>query len=107
MAPTGDGSTGLIGCLDDLRGIAERLEHRVSQQGGPGNQTEPAVKLFGADMGAYLSHLWADPDHPAFLPSVGYYQMYGSPNPDTVYRTAVIDGTGQYLLAGHRGSVPM
>ena len=40
-------------------------------------------------MGAYLSHLSSGPDHPAFLPSAGYYSMYGSPNPDTVYRSAI------------------
>ena len=77
----------------------------MTQHGGSATDADLAVKLFGTTMGAYLSHLWADPDHPAFLPSVGYYQMYGSPNPDTIYRTAVIDGSGEYLV-GHRGSVP-
>ncbi len=62
--------------------------------------------MFGAIMGAYLTHLWAEPDHPSFLPSVGYYQMYGSPNPDTVYRNAAVDGAGEYLIRGHRGTVP-
>jgi hypothetical protein len=32
--------------------------------------------------------------------------MYGSPNPDTVYRDAAIDGAGEYLIAGHRGTAP-
>jgi hypothetical protein len=100
------GAVGLVDCLDDLRGIAERLGLRVAELGGSGTDSDLAVKLFGTTMGAYLSHLWADPDHPAFLPSVGYYQMYGSPNPDTIYRTAVIDGSGEYLVTGHRGSVP-
>jgi hypothetical protein len=100
------GGVGLVDCLDDLRGIAERVARRVADQGGSGTDADLAVKLFGTTMGAYLSHLWADPAHPAFLPSVGYYQMYGSPNPDTVYRTAVIDGSGEYLVTGQRGSVP-
>ena len=98
--------TGLVDCLDDLRVIAERVRRRVAEQGGSGTDADLAVKLFGTTMGAYLSHLWADPDHPTFLPSVGYYQMYGSPNPDTIYRTAVIDGSGEYRVSGQRGSVP-
>jgi hypothetical protein len=93
-------------CLDDLSALAVRLSDKVLAAGDPGRHADLAVKMFGATMGAYLGHLWADPDHPAFLPSVGYYQMYGSPNPDTVYRTAVIDGAAEYLITGHRGSVP-
>ena len=96
---------GLTDCLDDLRHVADRLTERVLAAGSPGREADLAVKMFGAIMGAYLSHLWSDPDHPSFLPSVGYYQMYGTPNPDTVYRTAVIDGGGRYLITGHRGSV--
>ena len=79
---------------------------RVHEGDGSAREADLAVKMFGATMGAYLTHLWADPEHPAFLPSVGYYQMYGSPNPDTVYRNAAIDGAGEYRIRGHRGSVP-
>ena len=93
---------GWAACLDDLREVADRLRARVSD----GREAEMAVKMFGAVMGAYLTHLWAEPEHTAFLPSVGYYQMYGTPNPDTVYRNAAIDGAGEYLLHGHRGTVP-
>ncbi len=93
---------GWAACLDDLREVADRLRACV----GDGREAEMAVKMFGAVMGAYLTHLWAEPDHTAFLPSVGYYQMYGTPNPDTVYRNAAIDGAGEYLLHGHRGTVP-
>jgi hypothetical protein len=64
------------------------------------------VKVFGVVMATYLTHLCADPDHPAFLPSVGYHQMYGSPNPDTTYRDAAVDGRGEYLITGHRGTAP-
>ena len=97
---------GLQRCLGDLREMATRLEHALSERGTPAVEAELAVKVFGTTMGAYLSHLWADPGHPTFLPSVGYYQMYGSPNPDAVYRTAAIDGSGEYRITGHRGSVP-
>ena len=99
---TGTDPIGWAACLDDLRELADRLHARV----GDGREADIAVKMFGAVMGAYLTHLWAEPDHTSFLPSVGYYQMYGTPNPDTVYRNAAIDGTGEYVIRGHRGTVP-
>ncbi|HEX4430636.1 MAG TPA: hypothetical protein VHZ96_15310, partial [Frankiaceae bacterium] len=76
-----------ISCLEDLRATAERLRS-LSQDDGTGRAADLAIKMFGATMGAYLQQLSADPLHPAFLPSAGYYTMYGSPNPDTIYRTA-------------------
>jgi hypothetical protein len=97
---------GWLGCLDDLRAVADRLRAHVEASAGTQREAEVAVKLFGAVMGAYLTHLWAEPEHPAFLPSVGYHQMYGTPNPDTIYRNAAIDGTGVYRISGRRGTVP-
>lgn len=94
-----------ISCLEELRAIAERLRGLAQERDGR-RAADLAIKMFGATMGAYLQHLSADPLHPAFLPSAGYYTMYGSPNPDTIYRTAVIDDEGDYLLSGYRGSVP-
>jgi hypothetical protein len=94
-----------IGCLEDLSAIADRLKGLVPS-GDSGRAADLAIKMFGATMGAYLQHLSADSVHPAFLPSAGYYSKYGSPNPDTIYRTAVIDDDGDYLISGYRGSAP-
>ena len=83
-------------CLDDLarRGRPASAQLRPGD-GDTESDADLAVKMFGAVMGAYLTHLWAEPEHPAFLPSVGYHQMYGSPNPDTVYRNAADRRRGQ------------
>ena len=97
---------GWTSCLDDLRAVAERLDARLRAGDGSAWDADAAVKMFGAVVATYLTHLWAEPDHPAFLPSVGYLTMYGSPNPDTLYRNAAIDGRGEYLISGHRGTVP-
>lgn len=97
---------GWLGALDGLRDVAERLARDARAADHAADEADVAVKVFGAIMAAYLTHLWAEPDHPAFLPSVGYHQMYGSPNPDTVYRDAAVDGSGTYLLTGHRGTAP-
>lgn len=97
---------GWLGCLDDLRSVADRLIEAAQATGHSAREADVAVKMFGAIMGAYLSHIWAEPEHTAFLPSVGYHQMYGTPNPDTLYRNAAIDGSGEYGITGYRGSVP-
>jgi hypothetical protein len=92
-------------CLEEVRGVAERLAQALDL-GDQNREADIALKMFGAISGACLTFLWADPDHPTFFPSVGYYQMYGSPNPDTVYRTAAVDGNGQYQITGQRGTAP-
>lgn len=101
-----DDPLGWLGALGALRDLGDRLARDARDADHSPAEVDVAVKVFGVIMAAYLTHLWAEPDHPAFLPSVGYYQMYGSPNPDTVYRNAAIDGTGEYLISGHRGTAP-
>jgi hypothetical protein len=88
----------------DLDDVTERLQAHAVALGA--RDCDLAVKTLGAMMGAYLTQIWGEPDHPAFLPSVGYHQMYGTPSPDTIYRSAQIDGSASYLIAGHRGTVP-
>jgi hypothetical protein len=92
--------------LDDLRTVAAGLFDDVQSSEVEIREADGTMKMFGTLMGAYLSHLSSGPDHPAFLPSAGYYSMYGSPNPDTVYRSALIDGSGEYLITGWKGSAP-
>ena len=94
-----------ISCLEDLSAVAQQLRGLV-KDGDSGRAADLAIKMFGTTMGAYFQHLSADPVHPSFLPSVSYYSMYGSPNPDTIYRTAVIDDDGEYLISGYRGTAP-
>ncbi len=89
--------------IESLRSMAATM-FEEARAGGAGREADLAMKIFGTMMGAYLSHLSSDPAHPVFLPSAGYYTMYGSPNPDTVYRSAVIDDTGRYLITGRRGT---
>jgi hypothetical protein len=92
--------------IDRLRSMATTLFEDAKANGAGFREGDLAMKMFGTMMGAYLSHLSSDPAHPVFLPSAGYYTMYGSPNPDTVYRSAVVDGAGRYLITGQKGTAP-
>ncbi len=89
--------------IESLRSMATTM-FADARASGEGREADLAMKMFGTMMGAYLSRLLSDPAHPAFLPSAGYYTMYGSPNPDTVYRSAVVDDMGRYLITGRRGT---
>ena len=82
--------------IESLRSMATTM-FADARASGAGREADLAMKMFGTMMGAYLSHLSSDPAHPVFLPSAGYYTMYGSPNPDTVYRSAVVDDTRPLL----------
>jgi hypothetical protein len=92
--------------MHDLAEAGDRLAEQLRERGVPDPDVDASVALLGSTMHAFLTHLSAEPDHPAFLPSVGYHQHVGTPNPDTVYRTTAIDGAGTYRLTGDRGTVP-
>ena len=48
-----------------------------------------------------------DRRHPIFVPELNVAQNIFQPNADTIYKTAMIDGAGQYRLRGERGTVRM
>ena len=71
------------------------------------DQAEFAVMKLGALTSTYLNILQADPDHPAFSPRLGLWENFGAPNSDTLYYTAIIDGSGVYRLRGETGDLPI
>jgi hypothetical protein len=93
-------------CMSELAEAGDRLAAELRERGEAEPDVDSSVALLGSLMHAFLIHLSAEPDHPTFLPSVGYYQHVGTPNPDTIYRTTAIDGSGSYRLTGERGTVP-
>jgi hypothetical protein len=93
-------------CMHDLADAGDRLAARLREQGLAEADVDTSVALLGSMMAAFLTQVSAEADHPAFLPTVGYHQHVGTPNPDTVYRTTAIDGSGTYRLTGDRGTVP-
>ena len=91
--------------------LAGALDGAVERQAGllVGEDVTPAeisVAALGALMSTFLGWVCADPKHPAFLPGSGYHQHTGTPNPDTVYLIAAIDGSATYRITGERGTAP-
>lgn len=54
-----------------------------------------------------LDMLGADGDAPMFMPTLNYVLRCGQPNPDIIYRTAIITPGGSYRFTGRRGSLYM
>jgi hypothetical protein len=90
--------------LEALACVQQRLSgYLTGQDHAPAELT---VTMLGGLMASYLGRVCADLEHPAFLPGAGYHQRMGMPNPDTVYLTAAVDGSGTYRLSGDRGTAP-
>ncbi len=84
----------------------DRLAADLRHRGCMDAEVDAAVASLGVLMYAYLTQVWADVNHPRFMPGAGFYTHIGFPNPDTFYRTAAVDGSGTYRLTGERGTAP-
>ncbi len=86
--------------------VGDRLAAELTERGRPAGEVDASRAVLGALMYAYLTLIWADVDHPRFMPGAGFYTQIGTPNPDTLYRTTAVDGAGTYRLTGSVGTVP-
>jgi hypothetical protein len=90
--------------LEGLVGVHQRLSGLLDAE--EQDSDELTVAMLGGLTASYFGRVCSDVDHPAFLPGAGYHTRMGMPNPDTVYLTALIDGTGTYRLTGDLGTCP-
>jgi hypothetical protein len=90
--------------LEGLEGVHQRLSGLLDAE--EQDSDELTVAMLGGLTASYFGRVCSDVDHPAFLPGAGYHTRMGMPNPDTVYLTALIDGTGTYRLTGDLGTCP-
>lgn len=74
------------------------LEHPGDPQ-----STAEAHKLFYLALASGWFTAFADPDVPDFVPAVNTHLNAVGTNPDFIYGTASIDGSGSYLIRGERG----
>ena len=88
-----------------LDGLAERLISRWRPDGATEDEVQDMNKLVLSIVSeGYLCHVYSDPKRPAFMPHWNYAFNQGGPNPDYVYSTAEIEGSGTYRLSGYRGT---
>lgn len=90
--------------MQQLATAGDRITALMQERGESAGNIDAFVALLGATMDAYLNQISAEPDFPTFVLCCGYFQHTGSPNPDTVYRRAAIDGSGMYRITGERGT---
>ncbi len=64
---------------------------------------QEAYRLLFMTLAAGFQTTFADPDLPDFVPSVTNVMNSVGTNPDFIYASTSIDGTGQYRLSGERG----
>lgn len=62
-----------------------------------------AERLFWMALASGWFTAFADADFPDFVPAVSTHLHCVGTNPDFIYATATIDGTGSYVLSGERG----
>ena len=62
-----------------------------------------AERLFWMTLASGWFTAFADPDLPDFVPAVNTHLNCIGTNPDFIYGTASIDGSGSYLVTGERG----
>lgn len=65
--------------------------------------SQEALRLFFLALSGGFFTAFADPDLPDFVPAVNTILNGSMTNPDFVYSTASIDGTGTYRVSGDRG----
>lgn len=87
-----------------LGAAGDRLVAEMAARGQSVDSSDVHATLLGALSDTYLSQIGVSPEHPSFVPCTGYFQRLGSPNPDTVYRSAPVDPAGTYRLTGTRGT---
>lgn len=65
--------------------------------------TAEAERLFWMTLASGWFTAFADADFPDFVPAVSTHFHCVGTNPDFIYATATIDGSGSYVLSGERG----
>lgn len=95
--------------IDQLRPLGDAMRARVPQRlrGNPQIMAESMRLLLAGVARAGSDALVGDRRHPMFVPELNIAQNIFQPNADTIYKSALIERGGSYLLRGDRGTVRM
>ncbi len=95
--------------VDQLRPLGSALRARLpaSLREDPQTLQESYRLLLSGLIRAATDAIIGDRRHPIFVPELNIAQNIFQPNADTIYKTAMIDGTGSYRISGNRGTVRM
>ena len=105
-------ATGLLSWedfIDQLRPLGAALRGRLpaSLREDPQTLQESHRLLLSGLVRAITDAIIGDRRHPIFVPELHIAQNLFQPNADTIYKTAMIDGSGSYRIRGNRGTVRM
>ncbi|OBK80865.1 DUF1214 domain-containing protein [Mycobacterium sp. 1164985.4] len=92
--------------MEALKGVADHLLATWRPDGASEAEIQDMNKLALSILACgYLCHVYTDSRRPVFMPLWNYACNQGGPNPDYVYLSAEVDGSGVYELTGRRGTV--
>lgn len=95
--------------IDKLRPLGDAMRARVPERlrSDPQVMAESMRLLLAGLARASSDALVGDRRHPMFVPELNIAQNIFQPNADTIYKSALIEKGGSYLLRGDRGTVRM
>ena len=95
--------------IDGLRPLGDAMRARVPERlrGDPQIMAEAMRLLLAGVARASSDALVGDRRHPMFVPEISIAQNIFQPNADTVYKSALIEKGGSYVIRGDRGTVRM
>ena len=89
--------------IDLIRGIDKTLEHVIDPDDAWLKQEAIQQMAMSLAQG-YTAIFHSDPQHPVFYSFLNPIFKSAAPNPDYMYRSAFVEGSGTYRLSGKRGT---
>jgi hypothetical protein len=102
--PTLAGAGGWGSLLGNLATLADEASAMTWNPDSAQVRCEIDTMLLAALMRGYAQIVYADPDYPEFVPSLGLPMNVAAPVPDFLYKGTPLRGNGVYRISGHRGA---
>lgn len=90
--------------LEAMKPIGGKVLATTQNPGNPQDRQDTWRLLMANLAQAHQQVVAGDPNYPEFVPVYSTVLNLSAPNPDYLYRSAVIDGSGTYRLRGKRGT---